>query len=467
MEKKQIEEILINNLKTFYAFFLNRGINDEDSKDLTQDLALICLSNSNKITDEKCIYAYIYGISNNLIKKYYTNRKKRNYEKLDDNIVTFDNHLIKNDRLSIELAFLKKYYRKCVTYYYYEDKSITEISKILNISKEMVKYYLFKARNILKENLKMEKEFGRRSYLPDEVTFNVLYKNNTDESYENLFNRKLIGNILLACYYNPMSILEISIELGVACVYMEDEIELLLKYNLIKKIDNKYQSNIICLTSDFYENINNSFNKLFKNDIETVVNKIKNKARELSEIYNYNLLIKNIWPLFFNTQSHLFNFSRLYDGIEGISYLTTYKSNYSFIQIIGKTPISNDYIASCLYFKFYDDITFNEINYDKLYNEIIKNKKEFLIVEKEKLINLFNNEIKLFYKLIERVNNYLKDKLLEFSPSFFKSTLINNIIEANFSLCYELICKSIIDNKMINDDKMNFESLILYNKSTN
>ena len=187
------------------------------------------LSNNNKITDNKFIYGYIYGISNNLIKKYYTNKKKRNYEKLDDNIVTFDNHLIKNDRLSIELAFLKKYYRKCVTYYYYEDKSITEISKILNISKEMVKYYLFKARNILKENLKMEKEFGRRSYLPDEVTFNVLYKNNTDESYENLFNRKLIGNILLACYYNPMSILEISIELGVACVYMEDEIELLLK----------------------------------------------------------------------------------------------------------------------------------------------------------------------------------------------------------------------------------------------
>ena len=38
----------------------------------------------------------------------------------------------------------------------------------------------------------MEKEFGRRSYLPDEVTFNVLYKNNTDENYENLFNRKII-----------------------------------------------------------------------------------------------------------------------------------------------------------------------------------------------------------------------------------------------------------------------------------
>ena len=124
-------------------------------------------------------------------------------------------------------------------------------------------------------------------------------------------------------------------------------------------------------------------------------------------------------------------------------------------------------MASCIYFKFYDDITFNEINYDKLYNEIIKNKKEFLIVEKEKLMSLFSNEIKSFYKLIERVNNYLKDKLLEFSPSFFKSTVINNIIEANLSLCYELICKSMVDNKMINDNRMNFESLIIYNKSTN
>lgn len=442
MEKKQIEEILINNLKTFYAFFLNRGINDEDSKDLTQELALICLSNSNKITDEKCIYAYIYGIGNNLIKKYYKNIKKRNYEKLDDNIAVFDNHLIKNDRLSIELAFLKNNYRRCVTYYYYENKSISEISKILNISKEMVKYYLFKTRNILKENLKMEKEFGRRSYLPDEVKFNVSYKNNTDESYENLFNRKIIGNILLACYYNPMSILELSIDLGVACVYMEDEIELLLKYNLIKKINNKYQSNIICLTNDFYENINKDFNKLFKNEIENVVSKVKDKANKLEKLYNYKLLIKNIWPLFLNTYKHSFNYLKLYYNIEGISYLSAYQCNYSFIQIIGKTPISNELIASCIYFKFYDNFNFNEINYDTLYKEIINNQKEYLIVKKEELISLFSNEIEQFSKLIEHINCYLKDKLTEFSPSFFKNKVINNVIEANFSLCYELICKS-------------------------
>ncbi len=467
MYKKQIEEILINNLKTFYAFFLNRGINDEDSKDLTQDLALICLSNHNKITDDKHIYAYIYGISNNLIKKYYKNKKRRNYEKLDENTAVFDNHLIRNDKLSVELAFLKSKYRRCITYYYYENRSISEISKILDISNEMVKYYLFKTRAILKENLKMEKEFGRRSYLPDEVTFNVLYKNNTDENYENLFNRKIIGNILLACYYTPMSILELSLELGVSCVYMEDEIEVLLKYNLIKEINNKYQSNIICLTKDFYENINISFNKLFKNEIESVVNKIKEKAKKLDKIYNYELLIKNIWPLFFNTYKHSFNYQKLYNNIEGISYLSAYKCNYSFMQIIGKTPISNELMASCIYFKFYDSVNFKKINYDTLYKEIINNQSEYLIVKKEELTSLFSNEIEQFFKLIKYINCYLKDKLIEFSPSFFKNKTIDNIIEANLSLCYELICKSMVDNKMINSEIINFESLILYNKSTN
>lgn len=34
-------------------------------------------------------------------------------------------------------------------------------------------------------------------------------------------------------------------ELGVAVVYLEEEIELLMKYDIIRKIGDKYQTNII------------------------------------------------------------------------------------------------------------------------------------------------------------------------------------------------------------------------------
>lgn len=49
----------------------------------------------------------------------------------------------------------------------------------------------------------------------------------------------------------PMSALDLAIELGVATVYIEDEIQLLLKYNLLVKDKNKYQTNWLILTKDF------------------------------------------------------------------------------------------------------------------------------------------------------------------------------------------------------------------------
>lgn len=52
--------------------------------------------------------------------------------------------------------------------------------------------------------------------------------------YRQLFKRKFPENILLSAYYTPLTIQELSIELGVVVVYLEDEIELLMKHDIIK-----------------------------------------------------------------------------------------------------------------------------------------------------------------------------------------------------------------------------------------
>lgn len=70
-----------------------------------------------------------------------------------------------------------------------------------------------------------------------------------------LFKRKLPGNILLSAYYTPVTIQELSIELGVAVVYLEDELELLMKHDIIKKIGDKYQTNIIIFTDDYEKQV--------------------------------------------------------------------------------------------------------------------------------------------------------------------------------------------------------------------
>ena len=86
-----------------------------------------------------------------------------------------------------------------------------QISADLGISTEMVKYYLFKTRKILKEGIGMSREFGEKSYNPG--TFRMDFWGDGDNScYWQLFKRKLPGNILLSAYYTPVTIQELSMD---------------------------------------------------------------------------------------------------------------------------------------------------------------------------------------------------------------------------------------------------------------
>lgn len=58
------------------------------------------------------------------------------------------------------------------------------------------------------------------------------------------------GNILLAAYYSPVTIQEISIELGVALPYLEDEIKLLVDRQYLVCNNGRYLTNIPIFTLD-------------------------------------------------------------------------------------------------------------------------------------------------------------------------------------------------------------------------
>ncbi len=55
----------------------------------------------------------------------------------------------------------------------------------------------------------------------------------------------------MAAYYAPASAEELSVELGVAMPYLEDEIEVLLAAGIIRKTGEKYQTNIVVLTDEY------------------------------------------------------------------------------------------------------------------------------------------------------------------------------------------------------------------------
>lgn len=137
------------------------------------------------------------------------------------------------NRLRRELSLLSGQYRECTVAYYFDGLSCAETAEKLHISLEMVKYYLFKTRKILKEGIGMERTFGEKSYKPSRFEFVTIFSGQFNREYRNLFSRKLPGSVLSSAYYTPMTVRELSVELGVAAVYMEDEVALLEKYGLL------------------------------------------------------------------------------------------------------------------------------------------------------------------------------------------------------------------------------------------
>lgn len=99
--------------------------------------------------------------------------------------------------------------------------------------------------------------------------------------YWQLFKRKLPGNILLSAYYTPVTIQELSMELGVAVVYLEDEIELLMKHDLLKKIGDKYQTNIIIFTDDYEKKVATEIKPVYEKTAEQLNEKLSDVLPKL------------------------------------------------------------------------------------------------------------------------------------------------------------------------------------------
>lgn len=63
-------------------------------------------------------------------------------------------------------------------------------------------------------------------------------------------------------------------ELGVAVVYLEDEIELLMKHDIIRKIGDKYQTNIIIFTDDYEKELATKIKPIYQKAAEQLNEKL-------------------------------------------------------------------------------------------------------------------------------------------------------------------------------------------------
>ncbi len=154
-------------------------------------------------------------------------------------------------RLRRELAFIRSDYRQILVAHYFEDMSVSKIAERYSLPVGTVKTRLQASRRKLKEGMEMAREFGKRSYKPEEITF----LNNCTSTGDNgqpwsVLKHLLYKNIFLECYDNPSTAQQLSLELGIALPYMESELDYLTYETFLVKKNDRYETDFPIISAE-------------------------------------------------------------------------------------------------------------------------------------------------------------------------------------------------------------------------
>ncbi len=291
MRDRLIKEFAENYMEKLFYFCLKKTGSHIEAEDLTQDIALQILTALNKGTIPTSFSAWVWQIARNRYCVWAKDKHDRSesvtgsdigdYE-IEDESKNILDEMIHTEQMALlrrELAFIKSDYRNIVVAYYIENKKVREIAESLSLPTNTVKSRLLRAREILKEGMDMAREFGKRSYNPEEIVYsNICTAPGELGQPWTLMDPKLNQNIFLACYDNPMTVEELAIEVGVALPYMEDTVKHLTAQTLLVKNGDKYETNFPIISREaqqkihfYYEGILPQLIALITEDIDRLM----------------------------------------------------------------------------------------------------------------------------------------------------------------------------------------------------
>lgn len=290
MSGAEFTQTLVNNfysdyMEKLYYFCLKKTGSTYEAEDLTSDITVSIISELHRGVIPTSFSAYIWKIARNRYSMWADKKNRHNNAvsgaAIDDLDISDDNSLendfLLREDLSLlrrELALISKDYREIVVAHYIDDMKLRDIAESLGIPEGTVKAKLFRCRNILKEGMNMAREFGARSYKPEEVNFSASGNQPSGLPWKAV-ERKLPTNILLEANNNPSTIEELSIELGIAAPYMEEEVDILVNSELLKKLDNgKYVTDFFIASKECQLSIYNaqkSYVKAISEGLYTII----------------------------------------------------------------------------------------------------------------------------------------------------------------------------------------------------
>ncbi len=296
MRDKLIHEFVEKYMEKLFYFCLRKTDSRAEAEDLTQDIALNIITALEKGSVPTAFSAWVWKIAHNRYSAWADDKHRRaasvtgsdvyDCEIIDDNPGTLD-EMIHNEQMALlrrELAFIKSIYRDIVVAYYIDDRSIRDIAASMSLSESAVEQRLFRARKILKEGMDMAREFGKMSYRPENLRFQINGLPGSNGEPSCYLSKALDMNILLAAYRTPSTAEELAIEIGVALPYMEEELDSLVSATLLIKRNNRYETNFYIFSASAQEKIYSRYREIAPLLTEKLIEICKTKNDWLDKI---------------------------------------------------------------------------------------------------------------------------------------------------------------------------------------
>ncbi len=310
-----------NFLDKVYQFSYSRCNTSFEAEDLSSDIILNIISYVKKSDNIDNFYAFVWTVARRVYADYSERRSKARQILSTENgnieLSDKENHIesFLNDnadkealkKIFAEITFLSKAYREVMVLYYLDEMKIKDIAKKLDISETTVKQRLFFARNTVRKEVE---NMSERNLSLKPITMDFMGSGSvTGNSPAAVATRTFSQNLIYACKDVAKSAKELSEELCVPMLYVEEELEIQLHgingtYGTLRKQGDKFISNIIIVdeqdrleVSRFYEKYTDKFCDLLKKHL-------KDNETELSE-FPYIKKPKDIkqllWVLIANT----------------------------------------------------------------------------------------------------------------------------------------------------------------------
>lgn len=234
MNKQKADDLITEYLPKIYGYAISKSFFYDEAEELCADITeelYRSLIASREIYNTD---GYIWRICEHVYARYVSSKKQHLGISIDGMEISYEENFAAVDaaedmlRLRREIAFLTKTRREIVYSFYYEDQTISYISKEMGIPEGTIKWHLNKARNELRGGINMERKIGKLGMKPLETSDighgGTPGSNGGPEYY---LGDKLNLNIVYSVYFTPRTKEEIAEELGITPVFIEDRITFL------------------------------------------------------------------------------------------------------------------------------------------------------------------------------------------------------------------------------------------------